>query len=319
MAGTRALRWGGAARSVLDARSAPAILDARSARTGRVHSVFVRSFYVETEAGIACLGTPALHDGPRNLIFVEPSGHALAALCAGDAVQRAGTVLHVGAALAIELAGAIDWNPGPPPAFDAARIRSALDRLARLRLPDLGLAPLIAGPAHAWSDSALCARPDSAICTRSNSALCARARPMLAALDCWATSGATTPLDVALGLIGLGPGLTPAGDDALGGAMIAARQFGFGDIADRLAAAVLPLARRATNTISLAHLDSAALGEGAEALHQTLHSLAEDDGRALDGALERLGTIGHSSGWDALAGTAAMLAGLARRDDPRGG
>ena len=294
MAGTRALRWGGAARSVLDARSA---------RTGRVHSVFVRSFYVETEAGLACLGTPALHDGPRNLIFVEPSGHALAALCAGDAVQRAGTVLHVGAALAIELADAIDWNPGPPSAFDAARIRSALDRLARLRLPDLGLAPLIAWPAHAWPDSALCAR----------------ARPMLAALDCWATSGATTPLDVALGLIGLGPGLTPAGDDALGGAMIAARQFGFGDIADRLAAAVLPLARRATNTISLAHLDSAALGEGAEALHQTLHSLAEDDGRALDGALERLGTIGHSSGWDALAGTAAMLAGLARRDDPRGG
>ncbi|MFN0043399.1 MAG: DUF2877 domain-containing protein [Alphaproteobacteria bacterium] len=299
MAGSRALHWGGAAR---------AVLDARSARTGRVHSVFARSFYVETEAGLACLGTLSLHNGPRNLIFAEPSGHALAMPRAGDALRRAATVLHIGATLAIELAGVIDWNPGPPPAFDAARIRSALDRLARVSLPDLGLAPLIAVTCQ-----------DSALGPRPGGMLCARAQPMLAALGRWASPGGTTAPDEALGLIGLGPGLTPAGDDALGGAMIAARQFGFDVIADRLAAAVLVHARRKTNTISLAHLDSAASGEGADALHRMLRALAEDDGCALVGALERLGTIGHSSGLDALAGAAAMLGGLARRDDPRGG
>lgn len=100
-------------------------------------------------------------------------------------------------------------------------------------------------------------------------------------------------------LIGLGPGLTPAGDDFAGGAMIALRAFGDAAGADRIAAWALPLARTNTNRISRAHLECAARGEGHEALHSYLHAFEKNH-------LEALGRIGHTSGLDAAAG--ALLA-----------
>jgi hypothetical protein len=109
-----------------------------------------------------------------------------------------------------------------------------------------------------------------------------------------------TPLDT---LIGLGPGLTPAGDDFVGGAMIALRvcgtTAGHAALADRIAAWALPLARTNTNRISRAHLECAAAGEGHEALHDLLCSFEKKH-------LERLARIGHTSGLDAAAG--ALLA-----------
>jgi hypothetical protein len=104
-------------------------------------------------------------------------------------------------------------------------------------------------------------------------------------------------------LIGLGPGLTPAGDDFVGGAMIALRVCGTtaGDapLADRIAGWALPLARERTNRISRAHLECAARGEGHEALHDLLCSFEKKH-------LERLARVGHTSGLDAAAG--ALLA-----------
>lgn len=105
-------------------------------------------------------------------------------------------------------------------------------------------------------------------------------------------------------LIGLGPGLTPAGDDFVGGAMIALRVLG-GDAgraqADRIAAWALPLARERTSRISRAHLECAAEGEGHEALHDLLNTGDEKH-------LERLAKIGHTSGLDAAAGALLALA-----------
>lgn len=113
-------------------------------------------------------------------------------------------------------------------------------------------------------------------------------------------SGSGRPDD---SLIGRGPGLTPAGDDFVGGAMIALRvcgtNAGHAALADRIAAWALPLAARNTNRISRAHLECAATGEGHEALHDLLCSFDEKH-------LERLSRIGHSSGLDAAAG--ALLA-----------
>jgi len=109
-------------------------------------------------------------------------------------------------------------------------------------------------------------------------------------------SGSGKPDD---SLIGLGPGLTPAGDDFVGGAMIALRAFGDTESADRIAAWALPLAKANTNRISRAHLDCAAQSEGHEALHDLLCSFEEKH-------LARLARVGHTSGLDAAAG--ALLA-----------
>ena len=102
-------------------------------------------------------------------------------------------------------------------------------------------------------------------------------------------------------LIGLGPGLTPAGDDFVGGAMIALRAFGDARTADRIAAWALPLAQERTNRISRAHLACAAEGEGHEALHDLL-SFHETEKH-----LARLARIGHTSGLDAAAGAVHAL------------
>jgi hypothetical protein len=111
----------------------------------------------------------------------------------------------------------------------------------------------------------------------------------------WLRNKASSPDE----LIGLGAGLTPAGDDFVGGAMIALRVCGTtagnAALADRIAAWALPLARTNTNRISRAHLECAARGEGHEALHDLL-------GTFDDKHLQRLARVGHTSGLDAAAG-----------------
>jgi len=106
-------------------------------------------------------------------------------------------------------------------------------------------------------------------------------------------------------LIGLGPGLTPAGDDFAGGAMIALRAFGNGATADRIAAWALPLAKKNTNRISRAHLECAAAGEGHEFLHGLLSSLGDENSSLK--FLKRLAEVGHTSGLDAAAGALMAL------------
>jgi len=111
-------------------------------------------------------------------------------------------------------------------------------------------------------------------------------------------------------LIGLGPGLTPAGDDFVGGAMIALRAFGENALADRIAGWALPLAGERTNRISRAHLECAARGEGHEALHDLLCTFETKH-------LERLARVGHTSGLDAAAGALLALAGTDARSGLR--
>jgi hypothetical protein len=109
-------------------------------------------------------------------------------------------------------------------------------------------------------------------------------------------------------LLGLGPGLTPSGDDFLGGAMIALAALGEAERAGRLADLALPSAARLTGKISLAHLACAADGEGAAALHRALAVLAGPEPGAMGTALTAIDRIGHCSGWDGLAGAVAVLA-----------
>ncbi len=108
-------------------------------------------------------------------------------------------------------------------------------------------------------------------------------------------------------LIGLGAGLTPAGDDFVGGAMIALRAAGHADAADRIAAWALPLAARNTSRISRAHLECAAAGEGHEFLHELLSRLG--DGSGMRTSLNKLSRVGHTSGLDAAAGALLSLKG----------
>lgn len=211
--------------------------------------------------------------------------------CVGDAALGRGPLNALvaafeapplGTAVLVSLEGAQSW--APPPARGAARpnlqaLRACLDG----HVPEEGLGCVILGV---------------------NNALSVHAQPALEALDRW-LAGNTLGAEAAQ-LIGLGPGLTPSGDDYLGGVLVALRWVGRGAQADSLWRWLEPRIAQRTSAISAAHLAAAAGGEMHETLHDVLKDLAAWEAPDLLPALARLDTLGHTSGWDALAGIVAV-------------
>jgi hypothetical protein len=114
-------------------------------------------------------------------------------------------------------------------------------------------------------------------------------------------------------LIGLGPGLTPAGDDYVGGAFFARRALGPDGAAAagwaRAATQVRSLAAARTHPVSAVLLSDLLAGEGHEPLHELANALAAGAASTAVAAVARLVRIGHSSGWDLLAGFLGCLSG----------
>lgn len=118
----------------------------------------------------------------------------------------------------------------------------------------------------------------------------------------------------AIRLLGVGSGLTPSGDDFVGGALFAQRAFGvtggtaataWNDARDSIVSA----APTRTHVISSTLLHDLARGESYAALHALASALTHDDENALLDAMRAVVTIGHSSGWDMLAGFFAAVSG----------
>jgi hypothetical protein len=138
----------------------------------------------------------------------------------------------------------------------------------------------------------------------THNALSAHAQPALDAVDDWIAGNA---LDArAEELIGLGPGLTPAGDDYLGGVMVALHLLDRAGQAAALWRWLEPRLAQRSNAISAALLAAAAAGEAHEALHDCLSQLFQRE-PDWDAVLDRLDAVGHGSGWNALAGALAVL------------
>ncbi len=121
--------------------------------------------------------------------------------------------------------------------------------------------------------------------------------------------------DAALALLGVGGGLTPSGDDYVGGALfarvlvVATRPddaVAWRGTADR----VLARAPACTHPISAALLGDLAAGRSWAPLHELVSALAAGTPRAAHAAARRLVTLGHTSGWDMLAGVGAGLGAL---------
>jgi hypothetical protein len=106
-------------------------------------------------------------------------------------------------------------------------------------------------------------------------------------------------------LVGLGPGLTPAGDDLLCGALLALHAIDQAALARDLYAAIDEVAPFATTPLSAACLRAAAEGQSSEPLHETIVALLANASVARP--LEAVARIGHTSGWDALAGAVLVL------------
>jgi hypothetical protein len=123
--------------------------------------------------------------------------------------------------------------------------------------------------------------------------------------------------DAVLGLVGAGRGLTPSGDDALCGVVLALASTGHPCAATALAAvrdAMLPALGR-TTSISAALLMAAASGYAVPDVVRLVHHLGEGgpgaDRTAYGLVVERVLGIGHTSGRDLLAGVSGALHALA--------
>jgi hypothetical protein len=186
----------------------------------------------------------------------------------------------LGERLALDVAGARLWKPAPLSPGVEPDLR-ALQAAARGRMPREGLGCLVVD---------------------EHNSLSGHAQPALDAIERWLVGNALD--EEAQTLIGLGPGLTPSGDDYLGGVLIALYQLGREAQARGLWRWLEPRLGR-TSAISGAHLAAAAAGEGHEALHACLAALhsADADWPAV---LAHLDKVGHCSGWDSLAGLVAV-------------
>jgi hypothetical protein len=106
------------------------------------------------------------------------------------------------------------------------------------------------------------------------------------------------------GLIGLGPGLTPSGDDVLSGALATLDALGEHAAHADLARTVEENSS-STSPLSAALLQAAAGRQVGEHLHRMVSSVLTGD---VDTALAIAGNVGDSSGWDMLAGITSTLA-----------
>lgn len=236
------------------------------------------------------------------LVWLGPRGstlHGRAILCADPlaGIPQAGARPR-GAAVTIEAAGVATWCPPSPPTTPraAATLRDGARALVR-EAPAIGRAQ---GFAAAWSSRALpfplagAAAAASALetaCARDDAGAAARA---------------------AIALLGAGTGLTPSGDDFVGGALFARAVLVTAHAADavpwrRAGAIVSAAARTRTHPISATLLSDHIEGHGAAPLHELAGALADGAGAAALDAARRLTALGHTSGWDVLSGFVAGL------------
>ena len=274
-------------RFTLGECGAQALLLLRSDGPLLVAAVFERCFYLEAEGAFACLGGREIGLGPLSGRLDTPRGMSWPASGLKDslACARTPTAIHLGGRFVLSLANARLWCPDPMPERpEPAGVARALERLQ----------------AVCAGRSALDGLPQG--------------RDAVAAARCWLAvifgsekAGPGDPRGWLPALIGLGPGLTPSGDDFIGGMLIALHALGRAEAARLLASRALPLAESASNAISRALLAAAADGQASAALHRLLHDALRGDCDRMKVRLAAIGRIGHSSGWDTLAGIAAVL------------
>lgn len=269
---------------------------------GHVLAVFRRSFYIRFGDDVVCFGPCGLGRGPLNALCILPESlfWVEQGLLTESVARRTESMLCVGR-FSFDFKAADIWSPPPAGvvASDALALGLRLLADAARRRALGGLGALVSE----LCDASVRESPPDEI-----DPLLQAARPSIAAITTWlsdALAGSPALAPNVDALIGLGPGLTPSGDDFLCGAMAALHYFGCADLARHLADQVLPKAG-GTNVISAAYLRCAAAGQASALLFDALQNVLAGRKVELESAITALQAIGHTSGPDSLAGAAAI-------------
>lgn len=255
----------------------------RARGTGRVHSAFARTINIELD-GLGETGWLSLH-GPGPI----PSPFGIACETPPALAGRAGASVRLEPGrLLVEGVLHVPWDQAP---VDDTALP------AEAPMPSISSCGALAGPrvTDGLLPAALALLTGAA---RPATPIAGLAAPALARLHAATSAGdAAGCLAAARPLLGLGPGLTPSGDDCLVGWLTGAwvtPRLGRGFV-DRAGLALLDAAARRTGPLSRAFLVAAVAGQVAEPVHRFV--TAPDESR-LAGLLE----LGETSGADVLAG-----------------
>ncbi len=259
---------------------------------GTVFTVFQSVIYIAFGSNLIAVTCADIAPGPINLTtnaardVWRKSGHTI-----GQSARVLNGLLYIGGTTKIDLASADIWQPSRPAFTSPDRLILALGHLDALcpNAPAEGYGRTIGR----HND------PDVVAATHALDQL---------------YQGNERTMNGLTRLLGRGPGLTPAGDDFLGGAMIGLHGIGQNQMAARLWSHLKPLVNARTGPISAALLTAAAEGMGSDGLHRVLQALLLTEN--LSATLAELDQIGHSSGWDAFAGLVLAIRTHARYAEP---
>ena len=273
---------------------------------GEVVAVYTNSCYAKFDDGqLVCIGNLSLDDGPLTVRVAFPLDRGLDTLGirTGSSVHRASHGLKMDDSIWLDISDAGIWSPRKIESYASTdtiehRANSVTARLGDIA-PCAGLASLI-------KCAESLSRGEPAVI---NGQIAQLAHPRIKQLIGGIWSGNQSEIDAGIsGLVGLGPGLTPSGDDLLGGMMIGLRamEHTSPDLQIPLSymeRSINRIANSQTTAVSSALLDHATRGIGSASVHRLVQSLLQldDSLRPLEESL-RVSNSGHTSGWDCLAG-----------------
>lgn len=267
---------------------------------GWVHSAFERAINLQSPAtGLVTLACRSVGNGPWTLL-VNADRLPAGAARVNDPVRGDGRLLVVGDGLLLRLAGAGEWR-GRLPVYpaDESTLMSNL-RAMRTLLQHEG-------------------KPGGLLGTTPSAGRFAMAASQLLRRETRRLSVALTRGDArraqahARAIVGLGPGLTPSGDDFLVG-MLAVLNVPGHPGGSHLPAVVEAIcgAAGSTNDISFAALSRAVTGAVPQPLIDLIEAVMRGAGADLAAAVRRVLQIGSSSGTDIACGVWSAFASCAR-------
>jgi hypothetical protein len=268
-----------------------------------VAAVFERSLYLRSADAFVCLGAPAIGNGPLTLI----ADFRPARLRRGQLASISARYVTIGDAARFSFERCQPWQPPRWPL--ALSLLQLIDVVKAIAVRSAIEAP---GEGFGQIDER----------GRDETPLARIARPRIARFTSWlrgvleSDRVPTAGSEAVQGLIGLGFGLTPSGDDFLAGTLALLDALAETQAHAALASAINASPRELTSPLSGCLLRAAAIGYVGENLHCAIAAVISGD---VDTAVAAIRNIGHSSGWDMLAGatTALQVVASARSPDSR--
>ena len=271
---------------------------------GRVVAVFERSLYLEVNSNWICLADASLGFGPLTVSVKSIHGmHWINCFSVGRMVKLTSESISIDDSIIISTKGVCYWEPPKTSPWTKNSLLlglRALENLLESIIPDKGLGRFIFECPNRFPSSDVSLAAEHSITILKNwLKKCLEFRMLI-----------LPEKESVAALLGLGPGLTPSGDDFLGGMLIGLNVCGEKSIQKQLYTQIESLLY-STGPLSSAHLRAAAHGEGSHSLHQILNTLLEGNDSQLKVGIDAINQIGHTSGWDALAGISVVLRQIA--------